>query len=99
MKEENNRMREHDIISAGVKLVGLFILLLGVFTLVRESMSILVPLFDADTRETLAVGWMILVISAFGRLIVSVVQIAFGIYLCRGGKRIVSLLTNKSGDS
>jgi hypothetical protein len=92
-------MKESEIIAAGIKLVGLFLLLLGAFALIREIMSFLIPLLNADTRETLAVAWPLGIMTALARMLVSSVQIAFGIYLCRGGKWIVSILTNKSGDS
>ena len=97
MKED--QMRERDILSAGMKILGLCLLILGVLTFSRETLSLIVPWLQSDTSELPKGFWKLLSLRAFTRAIVSIIQIALGIYLCKGGKWFVSILADRSGDS
>jgi len=97
MKEHH--MREHDIISAGVKLVGLFLLLLGAVALFRESISFILQLLHLDTRDLPADTWQIVAMIGFAKLNVAIAQVALGVYLCKGGKWFVSKLCHDTTDS
>jgi len=92
-------MTERNIISAGVKLVGLFLLLLGAIELSREGLSLIAQLLQADTKELPEGTWKLLSVVAFLKLDAAIVQVLLGIYLCRGGKWFVSMLSRDEIDS
>ena len=94
-QEERNHMRERDIISAGAKLIGLFLLLLGLLEFFREGISLIIQLIAADTDDLPEGTWKILSVVAATKLGVAIFQIALGTYLCRGGRLFVELLSKK----
>jgi len=108
-------VNERDIISAGVKIVGLFVLLLGLLGLFRDGIPLVshyfyVPKYVSamDSTKDLADGdkqqlshdiRLLSMIPKASRVSGEIIQILLGIYLCRGGRVFVSLLTGKKEDS
>jgi hypothetical protein len=92
-------MRERDIVSAGVKLVGLFLLLLGAVELIRDGLALVIQLLYADNQGLPEDIWQLFAMVAFGKVSIAIVQVLLGAYLCRGGGWFVSVLCGNTEDS
>ncbi len=97
--QKEDAMNERDIISAGIKVVGLFILLLGTMALLRDGASLVIRWSELSALQVDEVLWPIILPIYFTRGFVSITQIALGLYLCNGGKLFVAMLTRNTKDS
>ena len=102
-------MKERDIVTAGLKIVGFFILVQGAVNLffdgisfvaqyncIPEMVSAMIQPMEMSEAETLSMTENVKGISMIpiaGQLIKNVFKIIFGLYLCRDGKLITKLLT------
>jgi hypothetical protein len=104
-------MKERDIISAGLKIVGCFLVIQGVFSLVSFLIPVVIDFIrlpelvsaldsaaemdPAQQRDVVAQARTMSSVAIGVRVFRESIRLIFGLYLCRGGSAIVRLLSKK----